>query len=127
MPDGSVQPDAFIKICPSRQIVARLSDKWSMLILALLKDSPLRFGEIKRQVEGISQKMLTQTLRNLERDGLIIRTVYNEMPLRVEYQVTSLTAQLIPLVMQIKRWAEDHMHEILEANVRYEKRMQEEE
>jgi len=120
--DQSIQPDAFIKVCPSRDIVARLSDKWSMLVIALLnrQEEPVRFGQLKAQIEGISQKVLTQTLRKLERDGLVKRQVYNEMPLRVEYHLTDMAHDFVPIVQDFKKWAETHMHEILEQNKRYD-------
>ncbi len=115
------KPDAFIKACPSRAIIARLSDKWAMLILALLEDTPLRFGELKRHIEGISQKVLTQNLRSLERDGLITRTVYNEMPLRVEYQATELATELTNIIRAIKKWSEENIDIILENNQQYDR------
>ncbi|WP_420546758.1 winged helix-turn-helix transcriptional regulator [Curvivirga sp.] len=115
-----IDPDAFLKICPSRSIVARLSGKWPLLILALLKEEPMRFGEIKRQIEGISQKVLTENLRSLERDGLLTRTVYDEMPLRVEYKATPFASDLSAIVRQIKYWSEENMHLIHENNKKYD-------
>ena len=124
MKNKKAQPDAFIKLCPSREIVARLSDKWSMLVIALLynHNKPIRFGVLKSEVEGISQKVLTQTLRRLERDGLVTRMVYNEMPLRVEYHLTSMANDFVPIVSAFKEWAELHMHEILLQNSKYDKK-----
>ncbi len=76
-------PNIFSTECPTREIMGRLSEKWTLLTLAALMDGPMRFGELHRKIEGISKKMLTKSLRNLEADGLVIRTVYDEMPLRV--------------------------------------------
>ncbi|MGH3168616.1 MAG: winged helix-turn-helix transcriptional regulator [Trebonia sp.] len=74
--------------CPTRQILDRIGDRWTVLIVGVLWDGPARFSELRRRVEGVSQKMLTQTLRGLERDGLVRRTVYPEVPVRVEYALT---------------------------------------
>jgi len=112
---GSVAPDAFIADCPSREIITRLAEKWTMLAIVALQDGPLRFGVLKRRVEGVSQKMLTQTLRNLEHDGLVTRTVYDEMPLRVEYALTPLGQTLLPLIQAVKTWAEENMQPVLDA------------
>ena len=103
------EPDAFLLACPSRDIIARLAEKWTMLVIVALEDGPHRFGIVRRRVEGVSQKMLTKTLRKLEQDGLVTRTVYNEMPLRVEYSLTVLGRDLLPLIRAIKEWAETNM------------------
>ena len=84
-----------------------------MLVIVALEDGPHRFGTVRRRVEGISQKMLTKTLRKLEQDGLVTRTAYNEMPLRVEYSLTTLGRDLLPLIRAIKEWAEIHMAHVL--------------
>lgn len=102
----TVSPDAFLKACPSRALLARVAEKWTLLVLVALEDGPTRFGALRRRVEGVSQKMLTQTLRGLERDGLITRHLYDEMPLRVEYELTAPGRELLPLAAQLKRWAE---------------------
>jgi DNA-binding HxlR family transcriptional regulator len=103
---SSVRPDAFLKNCPSRDLFARLSEKWALLSIAALAEGPLRFGALRRQLEGVTQKMLTQTLRKLESDGLIKRQVFDEMPLRVEYSLTERGWDLMPLVKKLKAWAE---------------------
>ena len=102
----AVAPDAFLKACPSRALLARTAEKWTLLVLVALKDGPTRFGALRRRVEGVSQKMLTQTLRALERDGLVTRHLYDEMPLRVEYALTARGRELLPLADELKRWAE---------------------
>jgi DNA-binding HxlR family transcriptional regulator len=103
-----VAPDAFLKACPSRALLARIAGKWALLVLVALEEGPTRFGALRRRVEGVSQKMLTQTLRALERDGLVTRHLYDEMPLRVEYALTDRGRGLLPLAAQLKQWAEEN-------------------
>lgn len=110
-------PDAFLKVCPSRTVLARIGQKWTVLAMVALQDAPMRFGDIRRRLEGVSQKMLTQTLRAMERDGLIERHVYDERPLRVEYALSPLALTLLPLVIDLKAWAEESLKTI-EANNR---------
>lgn len=101
-------PNAFLSACPSRQLFARIAEKWVLLILVALEAGPVRFGDLRRRVDGISQKMLTQTLRGLEDDGLVIREAFDERPLRVEYALTARGKDLLPLAAEIKRWAEEN-------------------
>ncbi|RQS71970.1 transcriptional regulator [Burkholderia sp. Bp8963] len=108
-------PDAFLKVCPSRTVLSRIGQKWTVLAMVALQDGPMRFGDIRRRLEGVSQKMLTQTLRAMERDGLIERNVYDELPLRVEYSLSQLAGTLLPLVVALKAWAEEALKTI-EAN-----------
>ncbi len=105
-------PNAFVSDCPTRGILARLAEKWTMLTLAALLQGPMRFGALRRLIQGVSQKMLTKTLRNLEEDGFVTRTVYDEMPLRVEYELTPLGQSCAALVNEVKLWAEQNMVEI---------------
>ena len=114
-------PDALIAQCPSRGLIARLGEKWAMLVMVILLAGPIRFGALRRRIEGISQKMLTQALRALERDGLVERTVVSTRPLAVEYRLTALGTDLAPLALQLKLWAETRLHEIEEANTRYDR------
>ncbi len=100
---------------PLRDVLDRICDKWSLLILGMLDDGPMRFTELHRAVSGISQRMLTLTLRNLHRDGLVSRTSYPEIPPRVEYAVTDFGRSLVPAVLAIAAWAHQH-HDQLEAN-----------
>jgi DNA-binding HxlR family transcriptional regulator len=90
-PSPMPKPDAFLKICPSRAVMARIGEKWTLLVMACLADGPVRFGALRRRIEGISQKMLTQVLRHLERDGLIERRCSSSEP-----QVQVLHALPIP-------------------------------
>ena len=115
MPD--LVADAYQLRCPSRLIISRLAKKWSMLALVALQEGPKRFGELRRRLEGVSQKTLTNALRGLEDDGLISRQVFEETPLRVEYSLTPLGEDLAPLIGQIKAWAEDNLDAILAAQL----------
>ena len=96
-------------------ILARVGDKWTVLIVVLLGDGPKRFNEIKRMVGGISQRMLTFTLRGLERDGLVTRTVFPTTPQRVDYELTKLGSTLWKAVEPLGSWAREHLNEILQS------------
>ena len=105
--------DAMKAACPTRQVIARIADKWAMLVISALEgEEALRFSELRRRIEGVSQKMLTQTLRALERDGLVIRTVYPTVPVTVEYRLTPLGQSLTGAIDAIRDWAYGHMSEI---------------
>ena len=114
--------DAFLAVCPSRQVLTRISDKWVTLILVALADAPLRYSDLGRIIAGVSQKMLTQTLRALERDGLVSRAVTAGVPARVEYQLTPLGKNLMPAVNAVKSWAEEHIGEIEASRAAYDRR-----
>jgi DNA-binding HxlR family transcriptional regulator len=113
--------NAFIAECPSRQLLDRLTDKWTTLLLIALADGSQRYSELARTVAGVSQKMLTQTLRNLERDGLITRRVTPSVPVRVDYELTGLGRSLLPVVREVKSWAEHHMPDVLAARSRFDR------
>ena len=101
--------------CPLREMLDRLGDKWSILIICTLAEAPnktLRFSELKREVEGISQRMLTTTLRNLERDGLLKRYLYPEIPPRVEYELTFLGKSVLDSMQSFRTWIEDNWSKI---------------
>lgn len=131
---AKVDYDAFLASCPSRQLLDRISDKWVALILsALSTDGPdrpgvdsideprsMRYSELSRRLAGVSQKMLTQTLRSLERDGLITRTVTPTVPVTVTYALTGLGLSLQQLMGAIKAWAEAHMDEVLANREEYD-------
>ena len=114
--------DAFIAVCPSRQLLDRLTDKWVTLVLCSLGESGLRYSELSRRIAGVSQKMLTQTLRNLERDGLVGRTVTPTVPLKVEYDLTPLGRSLVDVFLQLKAWADLNMDEVASARNSYDSR-----
>lgn len=104
--------------CPSRFILTRIGERWTALIVSLLGERCYRFGELRRTAEGISQKMLTQTLRAPEKDGLVRREVISTRPVSVEYSLTDLGRTLVPVVGAVVRWAEEHAAEVLEAHGR---------
>ena len=112
--------NAFVAACPTRQLLDTLSDKWVCLILSALVDGPRRHSDLARTIAGVSQKMLTQTLRRLERDGLVTRTVTPSVPVRVEYELTALGNDLAPVLGAIKLWAETHMDEVFAARDAYD-------
>jgi DNA-binding HxlR family transcriptional regulator len=120
--------DAFLAVCPSRKLLERISDKWVALILAALgsgpdcagEPRPMRYSELSRLLAGVSQKMLTQTLRSLERDGLVTRTVVPTVPVTVSYELTDLGMSLYEMMRGLKRWAESHMDEVLANRERHD-------
>jgi len=116
-----VTPNPYDASCPSRGTLDRLGNKWSLLIVNLLRDRTMRFAELQREIEGISQKMLTQTLRGLERDGLAERTVYAEVPPRVEYRLTSMGQTLVGPISSVVKWTASHLDEIEAAQSRYDR------
>jgi DNA-binding HxlR family transcriptional regulator len=120
--DLELKPNVYAAICPSREILALIGEKWVSLVIGALEGRVLRFGELKRVCEGVSQKMLTQTLRKLERDGLVVRTLYADtLPLKVEYQLTECGKSLLPIVHGARSWAEKNLHQIEENRVLYDK------
>ncbi len=114
--------DAYLRLCPSRNVLDSISDKWTTLALSALGAGTLRYGELKRRLDGISPKMLSQTLRHLERDGLVERTQYPTIPPRVTYELTELGRRLSDLMSQIKAWSETHYPEIEVARAAYDAR-----
>lgn len=106
--------------CPGHELLAVLSDKWVTLVIAALADGPLRHAELSRVVAGATQKMLTQTLRKLEREGMVSRTVTPSVPARVDYALTILGRDLLPLPRGIKAWAESHIEDVQAARSRYD-------
>lgn len=114
--------NAYMASCPSRQLLDALSDKWVTLVLTALADGPRRYSELARTIAGVSQKMLTQTLRALERDGLLTRTITASVPVRVDYELTPLGHSLLPVARAIKGWAETHIEEVHGARAAYDER-----
>lgn len=104
----------LIANCPIRNVLSRVGDKWSLLVmLTLREEGVMRFGQLQRSVEDISQKSLSQTLHTLEEDGFVFRNVYPEVPPRVEYGVTERACSFLDSASQLIFWAQDHMEEIL--------------
>jgi DNA-binding HxlR family transcriptional regulator len=110
--------------CEVRQILDRVADKWSLLVIALLDRRTLRFTELRRKIDGISQRMLTVTLRQLERDGLVRRTVYPVVPPRVDYELTALGCTLHETIRSLVTWTEAHQNEIAAARASYDSRVE---
>jgi DNA-binding HxlR family transcriptional regulator len=106
--------------CEVRQILDRVADKWSLLVIALLERRRLRFTELRREIDGVSQRMLTVTLRQLERDGLVRRTVYPVVPPRVDYELTPLGSTLHETIQALVTWTEAHQNEIAAARAAYD-------
>lgn len=107
--------------CPTRRILDRIGDRWTVLIIGVLGEGDARFSELKRRVEGISQKMLTQTLRGLERDGLVLRTVYPEVPVRVEYALTDAGRTLLGPLSALQDWAIKHLGDVSASQDAYDR------
>jgi DNA-binding HxlR family transcriptional regulator len=112
--------NANLAECPGHEVLAAMSDKWLTLIVSALADGPLRHSELARIIAGASQKMLTQTLRKLQRDGLVIRTVTASVPPRVDYELTALGHSLLPIQRAVKAWAETHIDAIHKARERFD-------
>ena len=117
-----VEANVYSRDCPSRTVLDRIGDTWSVLIVVLLAKRPHRYTELANEIEGISPKMLTQTLRGLERDGLITRTVHAVVPPRVDYALTELGCSLNALVDGLEKWAETHIADVLDARSAYDGR-----
>lgn len=111
-PEGIVLMNLKI-VCPIMQTIAMISDKWKVLILYQLRDGKKRFNELRRAMQGVTQRVLTHQLRALEMDGLVSRHVYAEVPPRVEYELTALGCTLIPLLDQFESWAREHSNELI--------------
>jgi DNA-binding HxlR family transcriptional regulator len=118
----SYEPDwnVLTATCPSRTSLVRIANKWTAMIVIVLGRGPTRFRDLKSTVEGISGKVLTETLRDLERDGLVSRSVYAEIPPRVEYELTELGRTLHAPLSALGQWAEAHIAEVLDARERYD-------
>ena len=114
------RPNPYAAACPTRLLLDRIGDKWTVLVLGLICENPRRFNALRREIEGLTQKMLAQTLRALERDGLITRTVLPTAPVSVEYAVTPLGLTLAATLEELQRWAREHIGEVLGAQRRYD-------
>jgi len=112
--------DVYAKSCPSRMILDRISNKWSMLILNRLRDETVRFNQLRREIDGISQKVLSQTLKHLERDGLIDREAFPTVPVTVEYSITDLGRTLSDTVHILTHWAEENFDAVVMAQRSYD-------
>ncbi len=115
------QFNVYDENCPSRYVLTLISDKWTALVVGSLEHGSRRFSELRREIGGISQKMLTLTLRDLEKNGIVQRTIYAEVPPRVEYRLTPLGKSLMKPLATIRTWAEAHIEEIQTARTEFEK------
>jgi DNA-binding HxlR family transcriptional regulator len=126
MKDGTSKPPRHTSdtdpTCELRKILDRIADKWSLLVIYELADGVRRFSELRRAIDGISQRMLTLTLRQLEREGLVNRTVFAVVPPRVDYQLTPLGSTLLDTIQSLVAWAGEHGHEIADARAAYDTR-----
>lgn len=118
--DTDLDLDPYADGCPSRRLLDRIGDRWTVLIIGTLSEGPRRFSEVRRSVNGISQKMLTQTLRGLERDGLVTRTVFAEVPPRVEYELTAAGETLREPLKALERWSIEHFGHVAASRETYD-------
>lgn len=112
--------DVYHDLCPTRMVLDRLADKWALLIMDRLRGGPVRFNHIRRDIKGISQKVLSQTLKKLERDGLVSRTIFPTVPVTVEYALTPLGQTLTETVATLTHWAERNMEAVMAAQRAYD-------
>lgn len=119
--DTTKQPkwDVYQEHCPTRVVLDRIADKWTVLIIGRLHQGTLRFNELKRSIPGITQKMLTQTLKSLERDGIVHRKLYASVPPKVEYSLTNLGFSLTKVLNAVSIWAESNIELILKAQKKF--------
>ena len=109
------QLNSIIEICPVRNVVARFGNKWALLVILVLSENePIRYNGLGRKIPDISSRVLSNTLRTLEADGLVLRTVYQEVPPRVEYSLTDTGRSLVPIILQLTEWAQKNMKTIIE-------------
>ncbi|MGW1739858.1 winged helix-turn-helix transcriptional regulator [Nocardia sp. NPDC001965] len=111
--------DVFARACPSRPVLEHLTGRWGTLVLAGLADGPLRFGDLRRRIDGVSEKMLAQTLQQLERDGFVHREVHRAIPPHVEYSLTDLGSETAPRLLELITFLEARMPEVLRAQQRH--------
>ena len=114
--------DVYKLSCPTRQVLDCIADKWAALVVGLLLGGTRRFGEMRKAIEGVSQKMLTQTLRNLERDGIVSRRLYATVPPKVEYSLTPLGLSLARIVDDLRVWSESNIEVVLASQQAYDSR-----
>jgi DNA-binding HxlR family transcriptional regulator len=117
---GPDRGDAFDPDCPTRVVLDRIGDKWTVLVIGALQDGPLRFSVLRTRIGGVAAKVLTQTLRAMERDGLLTRTVHAQVPPRVDYELTDLGGSLTGPIQTLTDWAETHLAQILGARETYD-------
>ncbi|WP_345471028.1 helix-turn-helix domain-containing protein [Glutamicibacter ectropisis] len=114
--------NVFVQNCPSREIMQRLGDKWTPLVLLALADGPQRFSELRQLIGSVTPKVLTSTLRTLERDGLVKRTVFAQVPVRVDYELTDVGHSLLGPMEILRQWSESHASKVLKARDEFDAR-----
>ncbi|MCW2246018.1 DNA-binding HxlR family transcriptional regulator [Azospirillum fermentarium] len=119
-PDAMFEYDVYEQRCPTRLVLDRLADKWVVLLLGRLGSGPRRFNQLRREVQGVSQKVLSQTLKKLERDGLVERRAFPTVPVTVEYELTPLGRTLAVPLAALADWAETHIESVLAAQQQYD-------
>jgi DNA-binding HxlR family transcriptional regulator len=112
--------NVFAAECPTRRVMATVGDKWTALVMCGLSTGSKRHSELRDRIAGVSQKMLTQTLRTLERDGLVTRTVTPSVPVRVDYELTDLGRSLVPVLEKLRIWSESNIEFVLDARETYD-------
>lgn len=117
------EKNSIIEICPIRNVVARFGNKWGLLVILVLSESgKVRFSQLGKLIPDISTKMLSNTLRTLEADGIVSRIVYSEVPIRVEYELTEIGQSLVPIIAELTEWAQKNMKTIIEKRKKSEDR-----
>lgn len=116
-----VRVDPYQAGCATRRILDRIGDRWTVLVIGVLGAGDARFSELRRRIDGVSQKMLTQTLRGLERDGLVHRTVHAEVPVRVVYSLTEAGRTLLEPLRALQQWSIDHLQDVSVAQESYDR------
>lgn len=117
------EKNSIIEICPIRNVVARFGNKWGLLVILVLSESgKVRFSQLGKLIPDISTKMLSNTLRTLEADGIVSRIVYSEVPIRVEYELTDIGQSLVPIIAELTEWAQKNMKTIIEKRRKSEDR-----
>ena len=122
METNAPAPNAFARDCSSRVVLDRIGDRWTVLVVVALADGRLRFSQLRARIEGVTAKVMTQTLRALERDGLVTREVFAEVPPRVEYELTDLGRDLLAPIDAVRIWAEQHASRIVQNRDAYDSR-----
>ncbi|GAA2784467.1 helix-turn-helix domain-containing protein [Saccharopolyspora taberi] len=121
MVTNGAAPDVTNPDCPTRVVLDRIGDRWTTLVVLFLEPGPMRFTKLRGAIGGVAPKVLTQTLRAMERDGLLTRTVHAEVPPRVDYELTDLGRSLLAPIRAVTAWAERHVGEVLDARDRYDR------
>ena len=115
------EKNSIIEICPIRNVIARFGNKWALLVIYILNENgSIRFNQLARQIPDISTKVLSNTLHILEADGLVKRTVFPKVPIRVEYELTETGRNLVPIIISLTEWAQNNMQSIMEHRKKFE-------